>query len=67
MRGFWVGLLLLPVLAMAAPARDNDGAGEVMYRYTTPDGNLALSATLTQQAIHSGFLTYASSPKLTDA
>ncbi|WP_194864406.1 hypothetical protein [Alloalcanivorax profundimaris] len=55
MRGFWVGLLLLPVLAMAAPARDNDGAGEVMYRYTTPDGNLALSATLTQQAIHSGY------------
>tara|TARA_B100000614_G_scaffold66155_1_gene58562 strand:+ start:72487 stop:73107 length:621 start_codon:yes stop_codon:yes gene_type:complete len=54
-RGFWVGLLLLPVLAMAAPARDNDGAGEVMYRYTTPDGNLALSATLTQQAIHSGY------------
>ena len=54
MRGFWVGLLLLPVLAMAAPARD-DGAGEVMYRYTTPDGNLALSATLTQQAIHSGY------------
>tara|TARA_B100000405_G_scaffold122260_1_gene85587 strand:+ start:5624 stop:6223 length:600 start_codon:yes stop_codon:yes gene_type:complete len=48
-------LLLLPVLAMAAPARDNDGAGEVMYRYTTPDGNLALSATLTQQAIHSGY------------
>ncbi|MBM1142249.1 hypothetical protein GN155_000580 [Alcanivorax sp. ZXX171] len=54
MRGFWVGLLLLPVLAMAAPARD-DVAGEVMYRYTTPDGNLALSATLTQQAIHSGY------------
>ncbi|QJX02519.1 hypothetical protein HML84_13365 [Alcanivorax sp. IO_7] len=27
----------------------------MMYRYTTPDGNLALSATLTQQAIHSGY------------
>lgn len=55
MRAIWVGLLLLPVLVMAAPARNDDGAGEVMYRYTTPDGNLALSATLTQQAIHSGY------------
>lgn len=55
MKRIWVGLLLLPVLAMAAPARNSVAPGEVMYRYTTPDGNLALSATLTLQAIHSGY------------
>ncbi|MBL7252039.1 hypothetical protein JF515_16040 [Alcanivorax marinus] len=40
---------------MAAPARNESAPGEVTYRYTTPDGNLALSATLTREAIHSGY------------
>ncbi|MCH2557802.1 MAG: hypothetical protein ABGX87_03615 [Alcanivorax sp.] len=53
-------LLLLPVLwwpalAPAAPARADADAGTVMYRHTTPDGNIAISATLSQQAIFAGY------------
>jgi len=47
-------LVLLPVLTLAAPKKE-PAAGEVMYRYTTPDGNMAVSATLNQQAIHAGY------------
>ena len=47
---------LWPVSAMAAPAKGADqGAGTVMYRHTTPDGNIAISATLSQQAIFAGY------------
>ena len=40
-------LALLPVLTPAAP-KQNEPAGEVMYRYTKPDGTLAVSATLNE-------------------
>lgn len=49
-----VSLTLLPVLAPAAP-KQNEPAGEVMYRYTKPDGTLAVRATLNEQAIHAGY------------
>lgn len=47
-------LALLPVLTPAAP-KQKEPAGEVMYRYTKPDGSLAVSATLNEQAIHAGY------------
>jgi chromosome segregation ATPase len=48
----WLWLLLLPGLAGGA-----DGAAPqaYLYRYHNADGTLALSATLSQQAIHSGY------------
>jgi chromosome segregation ATPase len=49
-----LALLALPVLTLAA-AKQNEPAGEVMYRYTKPDGTLAVSATLNEQAIHAGY------------
>ena len=52
--GLVLALLALPVLPPAAP-KQNDPAGEVMYRYTKPDGTLAVSATLNEQAIHAGY------------
>ncbi len=51
--GLVLALLALPVLTLAA-AKQNEPAGEVMYRYTKPDGTLAVSATLNEQAIHAG-------------
>lgn len=47
-------LTLCPVLTPAAP-KQNESVGDVMYRYTRPDGTLALSATLSQEAIHAGY------------
>jgi chromosome segregation ATPase len=47
-------LALWPVQAPAAP-KQKEPAGEVMYRYTKPDGSLAVSATLNEQAIHAGY------------
>ena len=47
-------LALLPVLALAA-SKQNESVGDVMYRYTKPDGTLAVSATLSQEAIHAGY------------
>ena len=47
-------LALLPVLALAA-SKQNESVGDVMYRYTKPDGTLAVSATLNEQAIHAGY------------
>jgi len=47
-------LALWPVQAPAAP-KQKEPAGEVMYRYTKPDGTLAVSATLNEQAIHAGY------------
>lgn len=52
--GLVLALLALPVLTPAAP-KQNEPAGEVMYRYTKPDGTLAVSATLNEQAIHAGY------------
>jgi len=52
--GLVLALLALPVLTPAAP-KQNEPAGEVMYRYTKPDGSLAVSATLNEQAIHAGY------------
>ena len=52
--GLVLALLALPVLTLAA-AKQNEPAGEVMYRYTKPDGTLAVSATLNEQAIHAGY------------
>lgn len=52
--GLVLALLALPVLTPAA-AKQNEPAGEVMYRYTKPDGTLAVSATLNEQAIHAGY------------
>lgn len=52
--GLVLALLALPVLTLAAP-KQNEPAGEVMYRYTKPDGTLAVSATLNEQAIHAGY------------
>ncbi|MFT6553149.1 MAG: chromosome segregation ATPase [Alloalcanivorax venustensis] len=49
-----MALLALPILTPAAP-KQNEPAGEVMYRYTKPDGTLAVSATLNEQAIHAGY------------
>jgi chromosome segregation ATPase len=49
-----LALLALPILTPAAP-KQNEPAGEVMYRYTKPDGTLAVSATLNEQAIHAGY------------
>lgn len=47
-------LALLPVLTPAAPTQ-KESPGDVMYRYHKPDGSLAVSATLNQQAIHAGY------------
>ncbi|HCO64529.1 MAG TPA: hypothetical protein DIT60_07040 [Alcanivorax sp.] len=52
--GLVLALLALPILTPAAP-KQNEPAGEVMYRYTKPDGTLAVSATLNEQAIHAGY------------
>ena len=52
--GLVLALLALQVLTLAA-AKQNEPAGEVMYRYTKPDGTLAVSATLNEQAIHAGY------------
>ena len=52
--GLVLASLALPVLTPAAP-KQNEPAGEVMYRYTKPDGTLAVSATLNEQAIHAGY------------
>lgn len=52
--GLVLALLALPVLTPAAP-KQNEPAVEVMYRYTKPDGTLAVSATLNEQAIHAGY------------
>ena len=41
-------VLWWPALSPAAPARPDPEAGTVMYRHTTPDGNIAISATLSQ-------------------
>tara|TARA_R100000322_G_scaffold53315_1_gene33105 strand:- start:711 stop:1307 length:597 start_codon:yes stop_codon:yes gene_type:complete len=49
-----LALLALPILTPAAP-KQNEPAGEVMYRFTKPDGTLAVSATLNEQAIHAGY------------
>lgn len=48
-------VLWWPALSPAAPARPDPEAGTVMYRHTTPDGNIAISATLSQQAIFAGY------------
>lgn len=52
--GLIVASLALPVPTPAAPSQ-KEPAGEVMYRYTKPDGTLAVSATLNEQAIHAGY------------
>ncbi len=52
--GLVLALLALPILTPAAP-KQNEPAGEVMYRFTKPDGTLAVSATLNEQAIHAGY------------
>ena len=52
--GLVLALSALPILTPAAP-KQNEPAGEVMYRYTKPDGTLAVSATLNEQAIHAGY------------
>lgn len=52
--GLVLASLALPVLTPAAPSQ-KEPAGEVMYRYTKPDGTLAVSATLNEQAIHAGY------------
>ena len=52
--GLVLALLALPILTPAAP-KQNEPAGKVMYRYTKPDGTLAVSATLNEQAIHAGY------------
>lgn len=53
-RALLLSLALLPVLAPAAP-KQQEPAGEVMYRYTKPDGTLAVRSTLNEQAIHAGY------------
>lgn len=47
----WLWLLLLPGLAGAA----GEAPATYLYRYHNADGTLALSATLSQQAIYSGY------------
>ncbi|HEX5676612.1 MAG TPA: hypothetical protein VFX91_01455 [Alcanivorax sp.] len=47
-------LALLPVLALAA-SKQQEAVGEVIYRYTKPDGTLAVRSTLNEQAIHAGY------------
>lgn len=53
----WVPLILLALLPPVASAASEPatGPGQVLYRYTTPDGDTSISATLNQQAIHAGY------------